>query len=631
MKRDLLYAGLFVCLFSFSWAQTPAQRLEIVKKNNTEELRKLKKQFDEEQQQRESRINKYLLDNPKQLRKFVNELGVEKEIYDVDEDGTVYFFSTANAGAALTVRSTLLYQGGSLGLNVQGQNMRVGVWDGGPVRNTHNEFPNDKVELGDSGSFSSHGTHVMGTILAQGIQSNLRGIAFDASGISYNWNNDYSEMTLEAMGGLLVSNHSYWIGANTNRWMYGAYDNRARAFDDIAFNAPHYLAVTAAGNDRRSFSDPVIGPYLAEKFGFNLVRGMQNAKNFLTVGAVQQVSNYTSPSSVVMSDFSSWGPSDDGRIKPEVVAKGVNVRSTLETSDTANGLESGTSMASPAVAGVALLLQQHYHNVFNNHMLAATLKGLIIHTADEAGFEEGPDYQFGYGLVNTANAARLITAKSTNKAVIDELRLQNNAAPFTKTIYSSGTQPLMVSISWTDRPGAANSGNDDPTGLNIVNDLDVRVTKDTDVFYPWTLDPAEPFNPAERDKDNFRDNYEKVQVDNPSGLYTITVSHKGNLVGGAQNYSLIVSGPGIDLATNNFNIEDAISIYPNPANNVLNFVNKDIVAIHTVSLVDVTGKVINSKFDLNAKTIDVSALQAGVYFVKFESDNGAVVKRFVKK
>lgn len=631
MKKDLLYTSLFVCLFNLSWGQTPAQRMEIIKKNDAEKLLELKKEFTEEFLERQERVKKYLLNNPQQLLKFVDKLGVEKEIYDVDVDGIVYYLSTANAGSSVTARANLLYNGGALGLNVQGQDMMVAVWDAGPSRYTHNEFPNAKVVNAEGGNYSAHATHVMGTIVAQGIQSNLRGIAFDASGISYDWSNDYAEMAGEAGGGLLVSNHSYWIGANSNRWMYGAYDARARAFDNLAFSAPHYLAVTAAGNDRRSFSDPVIGPYLVEKFGYNLVRGMQNAKNFLTVGAVQQVSNYTGPGSVVMSDFSSWGPSDDGRIKPEVVAKGVNVRSTLETSDTANGNESGTSMASPAVAGVALLLQQHYHNVFNNHMLAATLKGLIIHTADEAGEWIGPDYEYGYGLVNATNAARLITAKNTNKAVIDELILQNNAAPFTKTIYSSGTEPLMVSISWTDRPGTANPGNDDPTGLNIVNDLDVRVTKDTDVFFPWTLDPAVPYSPAVRDQDNFRDNYEKVQVDNPSGLYTITVSHKGNLVGGAQNYSLIVSGPGIDLATNNFNIENAISIYPNPANNVLNFVNKDIVAIHTVSLVDVTGKVINSKFDLNAKTIDVSALQAGVYFVKFESDNGAVVKRFVKK
>ncbi|MBC8645412.1 hypothetical protein H9W95_19425 [Flavobacterium lindanitolerans] len=101
---------------------------------------------------------------------------------------------------------------------------------------------------------------------------------------------------------MLVSNHSYWIGQNA-RWVFGAYDNRARQFDLIAFSAPYYLAVTAAGNDRNDVNDPLVGPQLNEKFGYDLIRGMQTGKNFLTVGAVNQVTNYTGPDSVVMSAF----------------------------------------------------------------------------------------------------------------------------------------------------------------------------------------------------------------------------------------------------------------------------------------------------------------------------------------
>ena len=241
-------------------------------------------------------------------------------------------------------------------------------------------------------------------------------------------------MAGEAANGMLVSNHSYWSGV-PGVWIYGAYDTRARQFDQIAEAAPFYLAVTAAGNDRDSYSDTVLGPYLSQKGGYNLVRGMQNAKNYLTVGAINQVLTYSGASDVIMSSFSSWGPTDDGRIKPEIVTKGVAVRSTLSTSDTAAGNLQGTSMASPGIAGCALLLQQYYFSINNAYMRAATNKGLILHTADEAGLSEGPDYEFGWGLINTEKAAALIKNKPLLRSLVEENVLNQNQI-YTKVIYS---------------------------------------------------------------------------------------------------------------------------------------------------------------------------------------------------
>lgn len=59
-----------------------------------------------------------------------------------------------------------------------------------------------------------------------------------------------------------------------------------------------------------------------------------------------------------MSSFSSWGPTDDGRIKPDIVADGVSVFSTTATHDSSYGYKSGTSMATPNAAGSLLLLQE---------------------------------------------------------------------------------------------------------------------------------------------------------------------------------------------------------------------------------------------------------------------------------
>lgn len=92
----------------------------------------------------------------------------------------------------------------------------------------------------------------------------------------------------------------------------------------------------------------------------------------------------------------------------------------------------------------------------------------------------------------------------------------------------------MISISWTDRFGSANNCFVDPTKLDLVNDLDVKVTKGEEIFYPWTLNPVVPTDPAVRTSDNFRDNYERVQIDNPNGTYTITVGHKVVLGGGGK-------------------------------------------------------------------------------------------------
>ncbi len=622
------YVLLSVFSSGLLFSQSKEELKNVIKNTNVPELIELKKQFQAEYAMRQERINDYLLKNPEAKRVIKDEFS-KKEIYDV-VNGEVSYYVTSNAGSSITIRTNRLYSGGSLGLNVQGQGMKAFVWDGGGARTTHVEFPNNKVNIIDGAALDDHATHVTGTIVAQGLTATLKGIAFDASADSYDWNNDYGEMADEAINGMLVSNHSYWIGQNA-RWNFGAYDTRARSFDQIAFNAPYYLAVTAAGNDRDRASDPLIGPYLNEKSGYNLVRGMQNGKNFLTVGAVNQINNYTSPSSVVMSSFSSWGPTDDGRIKPEIVAKGVGVRSTLDTSDTASGLKSGTSMASPAVTGAVLLMQQHYRNIFLGFMKAATVKGLLLHTADEAGLDVGPDYEYGWGLLNAERAANVITNKNVGTTIIDELTLSNSQT-YTRSITVNGTEPLMVSISWTDRPGTANTGTVDPTNLNIINDLDVRVVKtDNTTYFPWTLDPATPYISAVRTQDNFRDNYEKVQVDNPGGTYNIVVTHKGTLTGGSQDFSLIVSGPQVLSTKDIVKIDDAISIYPNPVAGSLNFAVADSIVLSDVSIYDVTGKQILSSKDLSSNSIDVSRLQSGVYFAKFTSDNKTVTKKFIKQ
>ena len=88
----------------------------------------------------------------------------------------------------------------------------------------------------------------------------------------------------------------------------------------------------------------------------------------------------------------------------------MNVLSSISTADDAYDIYSGTSMATPAITGSSMLLQQYYSQLHNTFMRSATLKGLLIHTADEAGPYPGPDYMYGWGLVDIAKAAAVITS-----------------------------------------------------------------------------------------------------------------------------------------------------------------------------------------------------------------------------
>jgi hypothetical protein len=619
---------IFVFLPFILFSQTREQLETVINQTDANTLLQLAEVFNAEYELRNQRIISYLSSNPNQTRKFIDK-GVEFELYDII-DGEPVYSQTHNRGASITARASRIYEGGPSGFNVQGQGMTAHIWDGGVARSTHNEFPNNKVMNMDfSTSPSFHATHVIGTVVAQGFQTNLRGVAFDASAKSFDWNNDYSQMSTEAANGMLVSNHSYWSGSSSSTWMFGAYDARARQLDQITFAAPFYLFVGSAGNDRNEFTSTVIGPYLNEKGGFNLVKGMHNAKNSITVGAVDQVNSYTGPQSVTMSAFSSWGPTDDGRIKPDIVTKGTNVRSTSSTSDTADAVSQGTSMAAPGVTGVAILMQQHHFAVKNQFMRAATLKGLLLHTADEAGFWPGPDYLFGWGLINAEKGANLISSTANNVTIMEENTLQDGLS-YTIDVFATGTEPLVVSLSWTDRAGTANNGVNDPTNLVLVNDLDVRVVGNNETFFPWTLDPQNPSLAAVRNSDNFRDNYEQIQIDMPvAGTYTIQVTHKGSLVSGQQNYSLLVSGINQTLSSASFSASD-FSLYPNPARNSFNLITPNNSEDKTLEIFDIQGRKVISKIVSSTQSeINTQGMPSGVYLVKVSASNGSETKKLV--
>jgi Subtilase family/Secretion system C-terminal sorting domain/CUB domain/Fibronectin type III domain len=539
---------LFFFIFSIlAFGQTEADRQKIIAATNTAELNKMATKFEAIFRAKKAIANQMAsIKGWPLITKEKN--GGMSELIRLDKFGNPVYYQTDNAGAAITTRANKLNSGGSLGLSLDGQNMNIGVWDGGKVLNTHLLLTGRVTQVDNSSTLSDHATHVSGTMMGNATASVAsKGMASQANLKAYDWGNDNGEVATAAANGLLISNHSYGNGPqNVPVPNWGKYDEDARSFDEIMFNAPYYQFVNSAGNSRNAGWNPT-------KSGYDLLSGKSTSKNGIIVAAVSQVTNYTSASSVSMSSFSSWGPTDDGRIKPDICGKGVNVRSSISTSNNAYDYYDGTSMASPNVAGTLLLLQQHYNNVKGSYMRAATLRGLAIHTADEAGSALGPDYRFGWGLLNAEKAANLITNEGTTSRIKERTLLQGNSYSFNVQPNSS-TQALTSSICWTDPAGdpITSDAIDVPTP-NLVNDLDIRVIKNTTPNFPWKLNPA-AVTAAATKGDNIVDNIEKIEVLNPSETYTVTISHKKTLTNGLQNYSLIMSNiinSQILLSTNN--------------------------------------------------------------------------------
>lgn len=621
---------VFFFLFQLSFSQKSENLKAVISETNIENLMNLKNNFINSDLNKDLRIENYLAKNSNVLRKKVIN-GKTIELVDVINDEPI-FAETFNFSGATTIRANRLYSGGILNLNVQGQGMTPAVWDNGAVNTNHVEMTG-RISIGDTPSgFGDHASHVGGTIIASGINNSARGIAFNANLKSYDWNSDLSEMTSEAATGLLVSNHSYIISPALSAWHFGAYDERARNIDQILFNAPFYTSVWAAGNDRNNTGSLFQNQINTKGGGYELIRNQGNAKNHIVVGAVNGVPFYTNESDVVMSAFSSWGPTDDGRIKPDIVAKGVNVFSTGDASDNHYYTSQGTSMASPMITGGITLLQQHYHNVNSAYMRSATVKALITNTALEAGDHLGPDYRFGWGLADIANAAQLISNRASGTSIINELTL-NNGASYTLNLNATGTQPLKVTICWTD-PAAlfANSGFVDPTTRYLVNDLDLRVSRNNNTFFPWKLDKNDPTAPATRNSDNNIDVIETVQIDNPvQGNYQITVSHKGTLVNNSQNFSLIVSGVNQTLSTPILD-NSHIFINPNPTTDKL-FVNTSDVPVSKYEIFDLQGRLVKRSQinDLTSFTIDMNDINVGMYLIQIQSANGVSSHKIIKK
>ncbi|UQB68880.1 S8/S53 family peptidase [Epilithonimonas zeae] len=505
------------------------------------------------QQKQKKQRNNILIENLKLkgYKEFIDDGVNEKQLIGADDEGNPLYYTTLNSKASQRIKANSLYDGGSLGLNISGSEMRIGQWDFSKPRLNH-ELILGKVnyDISQNQTISRHSTHIIGTMVGNNYSNpDATGVAYSAIATAYDWVNDVAEMANEASNNLLVANNSYGFDPiYYQTYQFGKYNETAKNWDQVMYYAPYFQIVKAAGNARGL--DPSVVPQVSSKKGYDLLEGAGIAKNVLVVTSVDKNENPSGGSDFFISAFSSLGGTDDGRIKPDISALGQDVYSAIETYNSAYGFYNGTSSATASVSGAIILLQQYWSSlssVKRDYLWSSSIRALLAHTANDRD-ALGPDYVYGWGLMDTERATRLMY-NDTKSTLIKEDNLQQGGEYRLYVVASEfENQPLVATLAWTDPEGNIVDNTEDDSVPSLVNDLDITILKKDSsgnfkTYYPWKLGGMQNLTAAAtRNSDNKVDNIEKVEIDNADGLYQIVIKHKGNLFSGSQNYSLVISG-----------------------------------------------------------------------------------------
>jgi photosystem II stability/assembly factor-like uncharacterized protein len=502
---------------------------------------------------------------------------------------------------ALNVRSFLREYAGD---TENGQTLMAAVFDEGLVKKDHREFldpgPASRVIIPKpAGNPDPHSTGVASVLAAWGSDPDALGMARLLGLYSYTWTDDLAALRDVAKQARVssdvdkrvrVSNHSYtrpagWKYLKGYGWVwygypsvdskrdaqFGKYTKDNAELDRILFENRHLLTFVASGNAlSKKYKPPNPTPLHWERAhpsaefkqtaeardpndsmwgGCDTIAGLGLSKNAICVGAATATDDTNDP--IQVASFSSWGPADDWRIKPDLIGVGesVHVASCPPQRDYED--EPGSSFASPAVAGVGALLVEFSkkRSPTGAWPTSAEIKAVMIHTARDA-MRPGPDPETGWGLVNALEAGRVIRGEEPGRILrVDTITAgQQKDYPYVRP--ATNQKRLRVTLVWTDPPAPPTAEGLDVRTKTLVHDLDVELyPSGGGIFYPYSLDQTNPRAAPTTTGANTVDNVEVIDldaqrvnaVDPTRGEWTVRVRADHLPPGTSQEFALIVS------------------------------------------------------------------------------------------
>jgi hypothetical protein len=461
--------------------------------------------------------------------------------------------------------------------DLDGSGVAVMIFDSGTADASHPDF-GGRLTPRDLAIAVDHSTHVAGTIGGDGASSGglYRGMAPGVIMESFGFEPSFDDLFLYSNPGdierdyrdglaLSVAVVSNSLGTNTCANFFpceisGDYGVTANLLDTIVTGGlgRPLTVVFAAGNERGNIGECATGHCcrcIAEGVhspeGYRSVAPPAAAKNTLVVGAV----NSDDDSATY---FSSWGPTDDGRLKPDISAPGCQNDGDGGVTSTVVGggynAFCGTSMATPTTTGVIALVLQDYRAQFPGRQdpLPSTVKMLLAHNAVDVG-PAGPDYQTGYGSIRAVDTIEFLRTASFAESMVEAA----GTSGFVVEVFDEST--LKVTLAWDDAPATPNIVN------TLVNNLDLVVVDPNGIrHYPWTLNPNVPDALADKSTVDSLNNVEQVEVDSPTpGTWTVRVVGT-NVPEGPQTFS-IAGSPHLQSDCDLDAIPDVIQIASDPS------------------------------------------------------------------
>jgi hypothetical protein len=409
-------------------------------------------------------------------------------------------------------RSNMIASDHPMGRKYDGTGVVVAMGDDGII-GPHIDYQGRADQSRVTNDAGTHGDHVAGIIMGAGnFNPKNRGMAFGATLHVYQvWNAVNNGATANANDGVVLTSTSYSDGCNAG------YSSFARSMDQMTYQTPTLLHVFSAGNEGTANCG-----YGAGAGWGNVTGGVKIGKNVVAVASLN--ANGT------IESYSSRGPAADGRLKPEVSAKGGNVISTLPGNT--YGASSGTSMSCPGTSGTMAQLVHAYRSLHGGQdPPSALIKAVVMNSADDLG-NAGPDFIYGYGELNAYRAVRCL---ETNSFLHDSL--EQAQADTHQLNIPAGTALAKVMLYWHDVQGSVMAARP------LVNDLDLVVIDPSSAAYqPWILNNAPSSAalnaPATRGRDSLN-NQEQVTLAAPAaGSYQVIVSGRDVPVG-RQGYTLV--------------------------------------------------------------------------------------------